>query len=207
MSDRNRRVVCRRTALRLALAVAGSGLAGSGCATVNGLGVGWGLSPVSPNPLHVPGGPDDFEWVWKHSVAVLEEYFLVSKEDRLAHTIVTDPKMGATIVEPWYGDSVGFRERLESTFQTIRRWAEVTVKPEPGGGYAVEVKVFKELEDLTKPERSTGGTRAVFDSDFPVNRSREIVGPVPLPNGWIPRGRDVKLEQVILAQLRDRLLL
>lgn len=191
----------------MVLAAAGSGLAGAGCATFNGLGVGWGLSDASPNPLHVPGGPDDFEWIWKHCVASLEEYFSVSKEDRLAHTITTDPKIGATIVEPWYGDSVGFRERLESTLQTIRRWGQVTVKPEPGGGYAVEVKVFKELEDLAKPERAAGGSRAVFDSDFPVNRTREIVGPIPLPNGWIPRGRDVKLEQVILARLRDRLLL
>lgn len=192
--------------MRVVLA-AGSGLFGMGCATVNGLGVGWGFREASPNPLYVPGGPEDFEWVWKHCVAVVEEYFHVSREDRLAQTITTDPKMGATLIEPWYGDSVGFRERLESSLQTIRRWSQITVKPDPAGGFAVEVKVFKELEDLAKPERAAGGSRAVFDSDFPVNRTREIVGPVPLPTGWIPRGRDVKLEQVILARLRDRLLL
>lgn len=197
----------RRRLWGWALGAAGAGLVGGGCATMHGLGVGWGLRTVSPNPLHVAAGPGDFEWVWSHAVAVVDEYFEIAKEDRLARTITTDPKMGATLVEPWYGDSVGFRERLESTLQTIRRFAQVTVVPEAGGGFAVEVKVFKELEDLSRPERAAGGSRAVFDSDFPVDRVREIVGPVPLPNGWIPLGRDVKLEQVILARLRDRLLL
>ena len=174
----------------------------AGCASFAGLGR--GLRTVSPNPLIVPS--DDFEWIWKNCVAVVDEYFEIRAEDRLARTIITDPKIGATLIEPWYGDSVGFEERLESTLQTIRRWARITLRPAPGG-YVVMVEVFKELEDLKKPERAAGGERAVFDSDFPVDRAREIVGPVPIPNGWIPRNRDTKLEQVILARLRNRLLL
>ena len=114
--------------------------------------------------------------------------------------------IGATLGEPWRGDSVGFRERLESTLQTIRRFAQVTVKPAPGGGFAVKVEVYKQLEDLAKPDRAAGG-RAVFNNVFPINRTREVVGPVPLPLQWIPRGRDHKLEQVILARLRHDLFL
>ena len=49
--------------------------------------------------------------------------------------------------------------------------------------------------------------RAVFNNEFPVNRTRDVVGPVPLPLQWIPRGRDPKLEQVILARIRDALFL
>lgn len=165
---------------------------------------GKGLRAVSPNPLVVP--TNDFETIWNKSVAVVDEYFDIAKEDRLARTILTNPKEGATLVEPWYGDSVGFGERLESSLQTIRRFARVKIDPAPGGGYAVKVEVYKELEDLARPERQAGG-RAVFDSDFPVNRTREIVGPVPIPNGWIPRGRDTELEQVILARLRNSLFL
>ena len=173
---------------------------GSGCHALPGFGM--GQRSVSPNPLIVPS--DDFELVWKLCVAVVDEYFDIAREDRLARTIVTDPKTGATIFEPWYGDSTGFGERFEATLQTIRRFARVKVDPAPGGGYSVKVEVYKELEDLAKPERQTG-SRAVFDSDFPVTRTREIVGPVPLPTGWIPRGRDNELEQVILTRLRNAL--
>lgn len=189
--------------LRLTLVLGALGLSVLGCTATNGLGR--GLKTVTPNPLLVPS--DDFETTWSKCVAVLDEYFDGIHENRLARTMVTDPKMGSTLIEPWYGDSVGFSERLESTLQTIRRWGRITLTPAPGGGYAVKVEVYKELEDLSKPERSIGGSRAVFDSDFPVDRSREIVGPVPLLNGWIPRGHDAKLEQMILTRIRNELFL
>jgi hypothetical protein len=188
--------------VNLGLVFAGLALSTLGCHAMQGFGR--GMRTVSPNPLVVPS--DDFELIWKQCVATVDEYFDIAKEDRLARTIVTQPKIGATLFEPWYGDSVGFGGRLESTLQTIRRFARIKLDPVPGGGYAVKVEVYKELEDLPKPERQAGG-RAVFDGDFPVNRTREIVGPVPLPVGWIPRGRDPDLEQAILTRLRNAMFL
>ena len=188
----------RRIAAEIAvLAALGQG----GCASISQL---LAPRPVAENPLIVPSA--DFETVWKASVAVLDEYFEIATENRLSRTIITQPKGGATIAEPWNGDSPGLYDRIESTFQTIRRHGRITVNPAPGGGYAVKVEVFKELEDLAKPDRQAAG-RAVFNNDFPVNRTREIVGPVPVPLQWIPRGRDAKLEQEILDRLRDALFL
>ncbi len=173
----------------------------TGCATVSG----WVASsePVE-NPLVVPRG--DFETVWNATIAVVDDYFDIHTEDRLARKVVTDPKIGATLLEPWNGDSVGLGERLESTLQTMRRFAEVTVNPAPGGGFLVKVVVYKELEDLVKPDRQQAG-RAVFNNDFPINRTHDIVGAVPAPAGWIRRGRDPNLERVILRRIRDALFL
>jgi hypothetical protein len=170
-------------------------LAVPGCMTTR-------LNTVSANPLVVPSR--DFESVWNATVRVLDEYFDMESENRLSRKIVTQPRIGATLLEPWSGDSVGFHERLESSLQTIRRFAIARVTDLPGGGYQVKVEVYKELEDLSKPDRQAGG-RAVFNNDFPVNRTRDVVGPVPLPIQWIPRGRDPKLEQAILARLRREL--
>lgn len=183
--------------MRLALGLAGllPLLAASGCASVR---------QPAPNPLPVPVA--DFETVWNTTVAVLDEYFDIATEDRLSGEIITNPVNGAGIFSPWAGDSVGLEERLESSLQSIRRFAKARVEPAPGGGYMVRVEVYKELEDLYKPERQAGG-RAVFNIDYNVNRTREIVGPVPLPAGWIPRGRDPKLEEVILRRIRDGLFL
>lgn len=181
----------------LLLLAAPAGLFGPGCSTTR-------IHTVSANPLVVPS--NDFEAVWNGSIRVLDEYFDIASENRLSRTIVTQPHIGATLLEPWAGDSVGFRERLESTLQTMRRFAIVRVHDAPGGGYVVKVEVYKELEDLAKPDRQMGG-RAVFNNDFPVNRTRDVVGPVPLPIQWLPRGRDTKLEQVILARLKRELFL
>lgn len=191
-----------RLRMRLfAAAVAASAALGSaGCATVSRA---IGPPPVSENPLIVPSADD--ESVWRETVAVVDEYFDVRSENRLARTIVTDPVIGATLLEPWRSDSAGFRERLESTFQTTRRFARVQIDRVPGG-FSVKVEVLKELEDLAKPDRQAAG-RAVFNNDFPINRTREVVGPVPVPVQWIPRGRDTRLEQVILQRIRDALFL
>ena len=186
----------------IAAAVAASAALGeAGCATVTRV-----VAPraVNENPMIVPS--NDGDAVWRETVAVLDQYFDIRNENRLSGTIVTDPLISATVLEPWRGDSVGLDDRLEATLQTIRRFARVQIKAVPGRGYAVKVEVLKELEDLAKPDRQTAG-RAVFNNDFPVNRTREIVGPVPVPLQWIPRGRDTKLEQVILDRIRDALFL
>ncbi|HMB06799.1 MAG TPA: hypothetical protein VKP69_24060 [Isosphaeraceae bacterium] len=191
--------------MRVRLIAAGiavlTALGQAGCASIAQL---IAPRPVAENPLIVPSA--DFETVWKASVAVLDEYFDIATENRLSRTIITQPKIGATVLEPWSGDSPGLYDRLESSLQTIRRHGRITINPAPGGGFAVKVEVFKELEDLAKPDRQAAG-RAVFNNDFPVNRTREIVGPVPVPLQWIPRGRDAKLEQEILDRLRDALFL
>lgn len=172
----------------------------AGCATLSP----FGATAVSENPVVAPSA--DFETAWRAAVTVVDEYFDIAREDRLARKITTQPKIGATLLEPWYEDSVGFHERLESSLQTIRRFAVLTVNPAPGGGHTIKVEVFKELEDLAQPDRQTAG-RAVFNNEFPVNRTREVVGPVPVPFQWIPRGRDPKLEQAILGRIREVLFL
>jgi hypothetical protein len=191
------------------LGLAAVGLGQSGCSSAGPLRAPhltriFSPSPVAANPLLVPS--TDFDLVWNKTVAVVDKYFDIASEDRLSRTIITQPKPGATLIEPWNGDSVTFTDRLESSFQTIRRFATIKVDPAPTGGYLVKVEVQKELEDMVKPDRQAAG-RAVFNNDFPVNRTREIIGPVPAPLGWINRGRDANLEQVILAGIRDALYL
>ena len=170
-----------------------------GCATTTG------LRATSENPVLVPS--TDFEVVWKAAVVAVDEYFTIATENRQQRKITTEPKTGATLLEPWEGDSVGLHERLESTLQSIRRLAIVTVEPAATGqGWAVRVEVYKQLEDLIQPDRQAIG-RAVFNNQFPLNRSREVVGPVQAPPYWIDRGRDPKLEQAILAKIRAALFL
>ncbi len=157
---------------------------------------------VIPNPLLVPSS--DFETIWTKCVVVVDKYFSIDSENRLTRTIRTEPQLTGTLLEPWSGDSSTMRDRLEATLQTIRKFAVIKVDPAPAGGFLVRVEVHKELEDMVKPSSQPAG-KAVFTNDFPVNRVREIVGPVPVPLGWIDRGRDPNLEQTILAGIRDEL--
>ena len=165
-------------------------------------------APQQSAPILIPNMDRDL--VWNQMVDVMDDYFKVEREDRVKligdilteGTLTTYPRTGSTIFEPWNTDSVTPYERMESTLQSIRRKSIVRVTPAEGG-FLVDVAVFKELEDVARPE-SFGATAANLRNDDSVQRFTNPVGGQPLSIGWIPLGRDVALEQSILGQLQAR---
>jgi hypothetical protein len=171
--------------------------------------------PVSyDNPVLIRIANHDV--LWDGIVDVVSEYFRIKKEYPVqmlggalfAGWIDTFPKPGATLLEPWDHDSANSYERLESTLQSIRRYAVVNVRPlENGGsGFWVEVLVYKELENLRQPEHATAGS-AIFRNDVsPASTGKldKVETPTGANQSWIPQGRDTVVEQRILGQILDR---
>ncbi len=169
-----------------------------------------GPAPVAiENPLFVP--PVDPEFIWNQAVDVVDDYFQIEREDRMRviNGVLTEgridshPTLGSTVLEPWRQDSTPGYEKVNATLQTIRRKAVVRLIPS-GGGYLLDVTVFKELEDLSKPVDATAGSAAVrHDGSYARVEGPTARAPVLL--GWIPLGRDFTLEQRMLADLRARI--
>jgi len=182
-----------------------------------------GPPPAPNNSVVIP--PIDAEVVWQQMVDTMDDFFKIQSEQRVVFAngipaegrIDTYPQTGATLLEPWRGDSVGFRERLESTLQSIRRSGSMRLIPDPSG-WRVEAVVLKELENLPRPMRATAGGASFRNDDSlyrygtPLPTLGQQVGdqprPVanPTPNlGWIPLGRDPLLEQKMLGKVLGRL--
>ena len=162
-----------------------------------------------PNPLAVPLLPRDV--VMEQVSDELDNYFKIKREERvrLSNNILTEgwiethPRIGSTLLEPWYSDSSAGFEKLQSTLQTIRRFAKVRIIPREDV-YQIDLKVYKELEDLPKPQHATAsGTVIRYDNSVDIDRN-EIID-YQRTRGWIPLGRDIILEQRILANLKERL--
>lgn len=161
------------------------------------------------NPALLP--VTDHELAWEAVVDVIDDYFRIEREEpvRLVGNVPTQgrldtfPTLGSTLFEPWHGDSVGPYEKLESTLQSIRRYATVRVIPAQGG-YLADVAVFKELEDVVRPAHATAGA-ATFRYDSSLTRVVNPVGEQEIHKGWIPMGRDTALEQRIVEQLLARM--
>jgi len=176
----------------------------SGCAS-------WHRPPPPPleNPLAIPATRCDA--VWDQIVDVVDDYFDIQSEQRVRQAgdvltvgrIDTTPQTGATLLEPWRHDAANAYERTHGTLQTIRRRAVVQVIP-AGDVFQVEVIVYKELEDLAQAEYSTAGS-ATFRNDASLVRVEEPVGVQPITQGWIALGRDMALEQEILAKIMNRI--
>lgn len=192
------------------------------CVTVGGLGCGAVIAPwLGPRAVRAPTAKTidnpllltvaDRELLWNQLVDELDDYFRIAREQRIQETggvltegrIDTQPAIGATLLEPWRRDSTPGFERLESTLQSIRRRAIVRVIPGQGG-YYVEVQVIKELEDVSQPDRATAAS-PTRRYDGSLVRGNESVQGGPQTLGWITLGRDLSLEQQILAELAARL--
>jgi hypothetical protein len=151
------------------------------------------------NPVFMPAR--DQHAAWERAADVLHAYhFPISRENRLDGVIETDYRVGSGVLEPWHGDSIGVANRLESSFQSIRRKVRVDLTPVEGG-YLVGVEAFKELEDLNGVAENTAGA-ATFRKNTPLERNLSVVVGQTSPSGWIPLGRDTDLEQALLNRLQ-----
>lgn len=153
------------------------------------------------NPIVLPARND--EVAWERTVEVLHEYqFQIARENKLDGVIETEYKIGASLLEPWHRDAVGFENRLEGSLQSVRRRAFVSLS-RGTEGYVVGVEVFKEQEDLAGlAANSPGG--ATFQESAPLDRDLNQVIGQSKRSGWIPLGRDPQLEQALLSSLRRR---
>ena len=181
----------------------------SGCRALPRLGHSAAPPPLLENPMFVPAL--DREFLWSQTVDAVDDYFRIQREERvrLAGGILTEgridtnPATGSTLLEPWRTDSTPGYEKLHATLQSIRRRATVRVIPAVDG-YLLDVNVLKELEDLDKPENATAGG-ATLRHDGSLVRQEGAAGRYSVTLGWIPLGRDITLEQRILADLCARL--
>jgi hypothetical protein len=173
-----------------------------------GCGTPW-LTVRYPNPVFVPIA--DPEVLHNALVDVVDDHFRIENEERVrvvdgtltVGVIRSWKEMSSTIAEPWRSDTVSFYDKLESTFQTYRRYARVFMVPVEGG-FNVELIVFKELEDVPKPLYATAGS-GTLRNETSQTHVKVVATPQATVTGWIPQGRDLNLEQKMINQLFVRL--
>lgn len=162
-----------------------------------------------PNPLYVSSSNPDA--AWETLAREVSRYAPIRNEERvqLAGTMLTEGRIetqwaaGSTIFEPWRRDSAGAFNRWQSTLQTIRRKTTLRVIP-AAGGYEIDARVDKQLEDLNRPERASAGAASIRnDSALPSDRVTPI-DPIEDSGRWIDIGRDEALEQRILKKIARR---
>lgn len=169
-----------------------------------------GSDPNISRSVVIPVSNEDL--AWEVIVDVVDDYFQIDQENRVQQVgnvmtegrIETFPQVGATLIEPNHFDSVGRWNLVESTFQSIRRRAEIRVIPQQGG-WQVEAIVYKELEDLPRPENATAGAATYrFDSSL-HSRLDEQVSRTKLSKFWVPMGRDCEIETEMLQEIQWRI--
>lgn len=177
---------------------------GAGCVSqplVDGQKVGTG--PVlEANPVYVPLGPDAYGMVFENTLRVLIDHgFEILESNRYDGRIEMVPRIAPGLGVRGGHGSPSLYERTLATTQTYRHRVSALIQPADGGGYFIEVCVRKELEDLPRPLRDTGGG-AIFRLDNDVERQFEVIDPNVFSSMWIYKGRDEAFEQQIICRLK-----
>ena len=152
------------------------------------------------NPLYIPQGPGAYPRVFEKVLDVVDDIWEIAYTNRYEGRIETQPSIAPGIEQPWKPGSPDFYQRLLAYLQTIRHRCIVLITTADDGGYFIDVKVLKELEDLPAPMRATAGA-ASFRMNSTIERQFEVIEQPVFESNWIPIGRDFKLEQVILERL------
>jgi len=162
--------------------------------------VAFAQSPLIENPVFLPQGPASYNIVFGKVLDTVSDYFEIALVNRQEGRIESFPRVSPGLFEPWKPGSPDFYQRLLATFQSIRHRAVVVMSPAPDGGYFVDVKIYKELEDLPQPNFPSAGA-ASFRTLNTIERQFEVVDSVAYDPVWIPIGRDSKLEQLMLERI------
>ena len=146
---------------------------------------------------------DSRDAMWEHAVVVLHRnHFQVARESKLEGVIESNYRGGSNVLEPWHHDSVGLKNRLESTLQSIRRRVFVNIQADGSGMMTVNVRVDKEIEDLPGLAANYEGG-ATFQESQPLTRDLDQVVGQSGPSRWLSIGRDPLLERQLLGQIQS----
>lgn len=166
-----------------------------------------GMPAPPPNLLYVPqAGPEGYGMVFENVITALKESgFDIVEANRYDGRIDTFPRVAPGVGRFFLPGSPVFSERVLATLQSYRHRASVKIYPADNGGFFVQVTVFRELEDLPRPVRTTAGA-AFYQAQNNVDRVVEVIDPTLFESNWIPRGRDTSFEQLILQRVKARLM-
>jgi hypothetical protein len=177
-------------------------LAGGGCLRAT-MAPPSSFAPVAyENPVFLAQGHADYQHVFDHVYDVVAQYFPIHSSNIFAGQIESRPLISAGVWDAARFDFYDGYELWESSLQTIRRRAIITIAPADCGGYFVDVKVYKELEDLPQPAHAAAGA-ATIRTESTVERTTDVVDVPFVTRGWIPIGRDCALEALIVARLKE----
>jgi hypothetical protein len=176
--------------------------------SIGGVGFGNAGESLVQNPLQIPDMNDEF--VWNQVIDTLDNYFPINEEQRVIKSqqqwmeghVLTLPQVSSGYLEPWLRDATPGYQRLQSTLQSTRRFADLRVIPNQSG-YSVTVVVHKELEDVDRSQSAADGAASARHDGSVVRTQQNLLGP-PITLGWIEQERDTELEQRILQEIRGR---
>ena len=160
---------------------------------------------VVSQSISIPQQSPEADRLWEAVQETLRRHrYRLDRVDRRAGVITTLPETSQSVFEFWRHDVDSRSDLAESTLNSIRRWAAVSVSPSDDGTWT-ELSVVVHKERLSSPDRqfnSTGAAYQYFGDSLPSTTG--IVQLTAEHDRWLDLGRDPAMEARLLERIRRR---
>ena len=170
------------------------------CCWLVGLSLLVGCSPVERKVPELTVSADRYNLLWEATLDVLEDYFpiLVSRQDE--GVIISDYKVGGSLLEPWDQEARQPYYRLEETLHVVRRRAVAHLE-KTDGDYRLRLRVIKERQAYRPPEAAFSSSYDLYD--LTLSERREMLEEAPAESTPVrPFGRSPAGDQTTERQDR-----
>jgi hypothetical protein len=162
-----------------------------------------GCTPVQTQVPALSVSEDRYDALWDATNTVVADYFPILTARRSEGLIVSDYRVGGSLLDPWNQDARQPYYRLEETLHVVRRRAIAQVERKDGE-CVLRLQVIKERQAYQPPDAAFTQSYSIFDPT--VSDRRDIAeaappGQAPLrPFGRSPAGDKVtETQQAALA--------
>lgn len=161
--------------------------------------------PDVSNPI--PIATAEYDRVFNAAVMVLrDEHYVVDRKDRRFGVVTTEPRIAASVFEPWHTGNTTPAQTTESTLNLDRRTVRVMIDPAAeSGDYQLQVHVRRDRRHHPTRVLNT----AAMGSVGVTHRRATDYQPLLTESGveesfWAEVGRDELLEKRLLAAILRR---
>lgn len=157
-----------------------------------------GCAPVQVKVPVLSVSADRYDTLYEATLQVMRDYFPILVSRRSEGLIISDYKVGGSLLDPWDQDARQPYYRLEETLHVVRRRAVARLE-KTDGEYVLRLQVIKERQAYRPPDAAF--TFAYDLHDLTWSERRDMLeeapeGPAPVrPFGRSPAGDEVTRRQ------------
>ncbi|MBI1372819.1 MAG: hypothetical protein GC159_08675 [Phycisphaera sp.] len=163
------------------------------------------------NPIAI--GTNEYDQVFDATVDVLrDKRYVVDRKDRRFGVVTTEPRIAASVFEPWYDDNSTGHQVAEASLNHERRTIRVEIQPvkaaDDSGAITDRYQLFVQV-DMDRRHNPPQTLNSAALGRMSIQQSRRINRPLLTERGiekveWSPIGRDELLEQRLVEEILHR---
>jgi len=135
-----------------------------------------GCAPVESRVPELTVSADRADALWQAAADVMEEYFPILVGRRDEGLIISDYRVGGSILEPWDQDARQPYYRLEETLHVVRRRA-IAQMEQTEAGWALRLQVVKERQAYRPPDAAYTSPYDLYD--LTLSERRDMLEEAP----------------------------